>query len=837
MEINRLIKWPILLVVPLLFTGCGNGEGSGAEELQLNEKGYFEATGINYLVFDYYYSGPFGDEKNSGIQIIHHGIRTATNGDVRLEPTPEQWDAIPEFDEKKVDREEGFIEASLGYPSYRFGYRIRTESSGEKLLVSVILEEPLPEALEGKAGFNLEFLPSAYFSKTYTMDGKNGVFPLYPGGPMEKPAGVGEFRPLPLATGKELVLTPGDPEKEIAVKSLTGDLSLYDGRNMAQNGWFVLRSLIPAGETGNVVQWEIDAHTIPGWERPPVISHSQAGYHPGQQKRAVIELDNSSKTDMKARLYKISPEDGYRVVLEATPALWGDYLRYTYVIFDFSRITGDGIYCLEYGETRTRPFLIGKDVYRNAWQPTLDIFFPVQMDHMFVNEAYRVWHGAAHLDDARQAPVDHTHFDMYAQGPTTDTPFEPGEHIPGLNRGGWFDAGDYDIRTPSQISTVLGLVQIWEEFGLKRDQTTVDRDRRYVDIHVPDGEPDILQQIEHGAIQLLAQHEAVGHAIPGIIAPTLAQYTHLGDGVTKTDNLIYDPGLEEGEQRGGYSGRPDDRWAFTSRSTGLNYGSAAALAAAARALMEIRPQLAAKCLASAEKVWTEEQGREPDLFRSGNTTGGMPQVEELRAALELLITTEKEVYREKLLERFPMVERFFRFNATLAVRAMPYLEEEQKDRLRETASSYKVQIDSMIYENPYGVPITRGGWAGSGTVIGQSVTHYHLLQAFPDIFDPEDVYRGLHYIYGCHPGSDISLVSGVGTRSKRVAYGMNRADYSFIAGGIVPGVLIHPPDFPENKEDWPFLWGENEYVITMGAPYIFAVNAARALLGRSYLSE
>jgi hypothetical protein len=73
-------------------------------------------------------------------------------------------------------------------------------------------------------------------------------------------------------------------------------------------------------------------------------------------------------------------------------------------------------------------------------------------------------------------------------------------------------------------------------------------------------------------------------------------------------------------------------------------------------------------------------------------------------------------------------------------------------------------------------------------------------------------------------------VSGVGTRSKKVAYGNNRADYSFIAGGVVPGVLILEPDFPENKEDWPFLWGENEYVINVSASYIFAVNAANELL-------
>jgi endoglucanase len=59
---------------------------------------------------------------------------------------------------------------------------------------------------------------------------------------------------------------------------------------------------------------------------------------------------------------------------------------------------------------------------------------------------------------------------------------------------------------------------------------------------------------------------------------------------------------------------------------------------------------------------------------------------------------------------------------------------------------------------------------------------------------------------------------------------MNRADFSFIAGGIVPGVLMLDPDFPENMEDWPFLWGENECVITVGGSYIYLANAVQALL-------
>jgi endoglucanase len=59
---------------------------------------------------------------------------------------------------------------------------------------------------------------------------------------------------------------------------------------------------------------------------------------------------------------------------------------------------------------------------------------------------------------------------------------------------------------------------------------------------------------------------------------------------------------------------------------------------------------------------------------------------------------------------------------------------------------------------------------------------------------------------------------------------MNRADVSFILGGIVPIIFILVPDFPINKEDWPFLWGENEYVVNLAASYIFLVNAVDELL-------
>ncbi len=816
-----------LVLASLFFTGCN--QHTNQEKITLNQRGYYEARGINYLVFSNWYNGNFSDSKMSGVEVIHHEVRTVTNGDVRLSPTPEQWDPIPVFVERKVDSANQMITAVLSYPDYDFTYKIIAEPDDKTLRIRVVIDKPLPVDLEGKAGFNMEFLPSVYYRKTFLMDEEVHWFPRYAAGDMEI-AGNRSIQPLPLAKGRILSLAPDDPRNHITLESAEQDLMIYDGRNKAQNGWFVARSLIPSNETGTVVEWKLSANQIHNWERTPVISYSQVGYDPQQEKIAVIETDKNHKLRKKAKLYKILGSGELELIKEAPVELWGDYLRYTYGHFNFSDIKDEGVYKIKYAGILSGPILIKRNPYGNAWQPTLDIFMPVQMDHVHVNEAYRVWHGASHLDDARQAPVNHEHFDLFAQGPTTDTPFKPGEHIPGLNIGGWYDAGDYDIRTQSQYATVMGLVQIREHFSVLRDQTLVDQERRYVDLHVPDGKEDILQQIEHGAIALLAQHKAVGHAIPGIIVSDISQYTHLGDGMTMTDNLIYNQELNLDESDGFYSGKPDDRWAFTSRSSALNYGSAAALAATSRVLDEYHPEFSEECLRTAEWVWVEENSKDPDLFHVGNTTGGNLQFEIFRAAVELLEATGKDIYKQYILDNSGIIERGFGITAVLAVRAMPYMNEEYRAQIKQQTINYKQHIDSLEYHNPFGVRITRGGWAGNGRVLDYSITNYYLYKAFPDIMDPKDVYVGLNYLFGCHPGSSISFVSGVGIQSKEVAYGMNRADYSFISGGVVPGVLILPPDFPENKEDWPFLWGENEYVIPMGPRYIFAVKAAEELL-------
>lgn len=116
---NTLIK---LCFFYLLFS-CSAEVRSQAftKGLSINDSGYFEKRGLNVFVFNNRY-GLFGDEKASGVEIIHHGIRTATNGDVRLNPTPEQWDSIPQFVRKDVQKQNNSVEAFLKYPSFDFSF-------------------------------------------------------------------------------------------------------------------------------------------------------------------------------------------------------------------------------------------------------------------------------------------------------------------------------------------------------------------------------------------------------------------------------------------------------------------------------------------------------------------------------------------------------------------------------------------------------------------------------------------------------------------------------------------------------------------------------------------
>jgi endoglucanase len=329
------------------------------QQLQLNELEYFEKQGVNVLVFSNQYNGMFFDEKTAGIELIHHGVRTATGGAVRLQNTPEQWDLIPEVVERKIDKSNSCIEVTLRYESYDFDSRIKVAPDSNGITIRVYLDKPLPDELKGKAGFNFEFLPASYFEKTYLVDGKPGIFPLYPSSntvlqPISEKIpqfaghttfddrGKGEFIvPKPLAEGKTLVLAPEDPERCVKIHS-ESEVMLFDGRILAQNGWFVVRSLLPDKKTGEVLTWYVEPNAIESWKRIPVIGFSQVGYLPEQEKIAVIELDKNDIPLKTASLFQVTKDGKSVEKLRKDIVEWGRYLRYNYIKFDFSSVKEPG---------------------------------------------------------------------------------------------------------------------------------------------------------------------------------------------------------------------------------------------------------------------------------------------------------------------------------------------------------------------------------------------------------------------------------------------------------------------------------------------------------------
>jgi endoglucanase len=820
------------------------------QPLTLNDKQYFEKRGLDVLVFTNEYNGMFFDEKTAGVELIHHGVRTATGGAIRLSPTPEQWDQIPKVVDRKVDPKTGTIEVTLRYEAFDFSSRLVVTPDGAGFRIAVFLDKPVPADLEGRAGLNLEFRPSQYWEHTYLVDGRPGIFPRYPAGPTTSLPPEKKIRQfeghstfdlhghkdyveaLPVAAGKTLLMAPEDPERSVTIRSLSGELQLLDGRNLAQNGWYIVRTPLATKTTGKVAEWSVEPHTIPGWTRTPVIGFSQVGYHPSQPKRAVIELDANDTPLEAASLVEIRTDGTQVEKMKAKVQPWGKYLRYAYAVADFSPVKDPGLYFIRYGTQETGSFPIAANVYERVWHPTLDVWFPVQMDHMFVNEAYRVWHGAAHLDDAVQAPLNEQHFDGYRTGAVTHTPYKPGERIPGLAVGGWFDAGDFDIQGLSHAATISSLVATWETFRPPHDQTLVDQDLRFVDIHRPDGKPDVLQQIEQGALQVAAQYRSIGRLVRGIVDGELHRYHHLGDASTQTDNLIYDPSLKPFQVEGNRSGTPDDRWVYTEASPSSNYAGIGALAAASRALRGFNDPLANDCLALARKAYAEERARPaPPAPPTGFAAFG--QVAELTAVMQLMTATKEKQYADRFDALvWPALDRNAGMTLQIAARAIPVMDPAYATKLRPYVEKYKTDLDGMLQQNPYGVPIGTRGWAGNSQVIGWATTNYYLHKAYPDLVGTDLVTRGLDYIFGTHPAHNYSFVSAVGNRSKHLAYGNNRADFTFIAGGVVPGVLVLKPDYPENMDDWPFLWGENEYVIDICASYIFLANAAQELLGQ-----
>jgi hypothetical protein len=821
------------------------------ESLSINDQEYLEMTGLNVmLAHDFYPEGHQG-----GVAMILNGQRVATNGDLRLDPTPGQWQPTPAVGTRRVDRAAQEISVRMAYPDekqdrkglnpiaypdLKLGYVVKIKPDGAAFRIIVDLDEPLPPAWVGRVGFNFELYPGILFGKSFQIAGQSGIFPRQANGPGSY--ADGDYELAPLGHGPKLTVAPESDQQRMTIEALHGgELQLLDGRAKHNNGWFVVRSLVPAGATAGAIEWVVRPHAIPGWMSDPVIHVSQIGYHPGQRKVAVIELDRRETGLKPVAVYRLT-EAGPEKVAEGPARDWGLFLRYRCLQYDFTAIAAPGMYELGYGDLRSNPFQIGERVFeRNVWQPTVEYFLPVQMAHMRVNDKYRLWHGLAHVDDALMAPVNHNHFDGYEQGPSTLTRFKPGEHVPGLDRGGWYDAGDHDLRIESQIDTVHGLALAWELFHPGLDNTAIDQAARIVEIHQPDGKPDILQQIEHGVLTIVGGYNSMGRLYRGIQDASLRQYTFLGDAAGMTDNQVFhdaDGGAMKvlaaaaraGDQTEpkidhlpplGSPGSADDRWVFTEDNPKSELNTAGGLAAAFRALKGFNDPLANDCLRIAGELWT-------------NARAPLTSIDRLEAAVELYQATGGKKYADAILGLQDQIVAKVDTVGWLGARSLSMIKDPSfTARIRAALRTYRARVDALGGSTPYAVPYAPEVWGDGWSIQRFGVRQYFLHEGAPDIFTDEPVFAALNFVLGCHPGTNTaSFVSGVGAKSMIPAYGMNRADWSYIPGGVASGTALIRPDFPELLE-WPFLWQQGEYC--MGYPtsdYVFLVLAVDHLLNQ-----
>ena len=811
-----------------------------AQEFKLDPAGYFRNEGVDVMAF----SDVYPEGKQAGLTLIMNSNRVAASGDIRLETSQGQWQPLPVLRNRQVNEADNSITVTLSYPDssrhmtgfnptlypdFVFQYTVRVTGEGENVVVTVDLDTPVPQKYEGKVGFNLELYPGSLLGKPWIMDSKAGIFPAQANGPtiscesntqwlgdfnpagkvdLKHLLGDGTYNPMiaddivaaPYARGKKFTMNPSDPYNKVTVRSEKGDLILYDGRMNHNNGWFVLRTEIPAGVSKNAIKWVITPHVVKDWLYTPVVQTSQVGYHPDQPKVAVIELDSRDKVNQEPVLYRIT-DAGEEVVPGGPAQEWGKFLRYNYLRFDFSSVREEGLYQVRYGESASPVFRIAGDIYeRGVWQPELEYFLPIQMCHMRVNEKYRVWHDLCHMDDARMAPVDLSHIDGYSSGPSTLTNYQPGDYVPGLTIGGWHDAGDYDLRVESQAGEAYILALAYEHFGIDYDATTIDHHKRITEIHQPDGKPDLLQQVENGALTVVAGYRALGRLYRGIICNSVRQYVHLGDASAHN---------------------ADDRWVFTEDNPYRELTTAAQLSAISRVLKNFNDTLSTQALDAAKELY--------QVTRTDERVKGA----RIHAAVELYLTTGENAYKDYVLaEQDYIVKHINRLGWFIGRFDKAVNDAKFTQAMRQALLTVRDQYEQMKMQTPYGVPEDRGNLS-SGSWDVQTLGYYYcfLQDAYPDLFTPDYIFNAIHFILGCHSGSNtVSFASGVGANSATVAYGVNRADGSYIPGGVTPGTVLIRPDLPE-LVPYPFIWQEGEYCMGGEASYfMYMVLAARKIL-------
>ncbi len=678
-----------------------------------------------------------------------------------------------------------------------------------------------PEGVWGS--FQIRLPVSRYGGAQYRADGQTRVFPETFSPDNEFPGGT-----------RRLECHLGEPELDLVIECANG-ISIGDHRRF-NAPFYVLGIGVPTGER-DTTEFFITLPDLP--DAPPrrAVRWSRIGYPLAGEKFAVLEW---SKYDPR-------PEDRVRLENRAGDAVkegrFGEtqsveHIQGSYATFDFSDVRQPGEYRVVWSGGATDWFPIRRNVFEDRlWEPTLDCFIPFEMCHADVNLGSAVTgHPKCHMDDGARVPAHFRGPDGFVSYDCEGTPYAAGEHVP-CAKGGWHDAGDYDVNVHANGFTTWVLALAYEEFGLERDVATLDAEAQTFTAGQPDGVPDVLQQIEWGALWLLSMQQADGRVYNGVCA-----------------NEAQRAGKPLGQIHDGVPGTGGERQVYVDYHGDSQLCHVISLAAASRALKDARPELAQRCLNAARKSFEYFRRHEP-VYRAGGYASGAPNGGEDRAmaiaaATELYLTRGDPQYVaviEELADCLPDLKfdwplprdtgpGNFWFSAPFLARLCLRLPEGDLKQAVLAACRRAATIKAeRVGVRPWPFLWYHfGPWGNNGACAARAFDTYWLTRVAPDILPPDSALRNMLWIFGLHPTCDTVFVCGLGYPDPQHLYSSHLHELFGYAPASVPGAIVPGMGGFWNSGVVAYIdehgnYGHNEACIYTQAAYIFAVNAMKKL--------
>lgn len=591
-------------------------------------------------------------------------------------------------------------------------------------------------------------------------------------------------------------------------------MRLYDGRVWNEA---VYKLSIPFPLDKCSLNFTLTPDPVDPGPSSPALRWSQAGYSPRGEKLALLEIDwrDAWPADMTVRLER-QTSSGSEVALQGSFVAALDEYWKRFAIFDFSVMEIPGVYRVVWAGGASGWFPINGNIYAPLWHPVLDSFFPFQMCHVNVDlgDGLRA-HGACHMDDGVQVQPNKIGPDSFISYQDGAGP-GPGQPIP-CAEGGWHDAGDYDLNVSAQAYVTHLLALAWEQFAPSRDVNSLDTDNRTLRIGVPNGKPDLLEQLVWGARWLLTmQQESDGRVYAGVVEKA----------------GIYGKAVPPDQITDRLPNTGDEREVYVDVHSDVQLKFIAAVAAASRALAGYDAVLAGQCRDAALRAWDYFQTHDPIYrntvyFRLLSGCEGWKQMV-MCAAAELYLTDSDPLRAPTYLAALAALEPYLRnwpvswpepsittylnywYAAPFLARLLPKLAAGSlKDAVTFAVNRAINMYSYRLNRQPFTLyPTEFGRWGNNHRVLARIYDTYWLWRAMPERISLQSALPSLYWMLGLHPVNNLAFFFGAGLPEPHYQFSATLLHHfadrrASIPGAVVPGISLYERSGILDYRDWP----------------------------------